>query len=141
MYNVLVEIALYRRTFGGVDELLQEMKSARVVPNDRTLELLLQSFTLSDWKQGKARALRETFAKEYGVLGDWKCALIEVKCFGRAGMAEECTAAFRKVPALRGRRDAWFALVEAHCLGGQLREASSLLRTMEREGQRPDIAF
>ncbi len=115
---------MFRRKFGKPSEVLEEMEAANVVPDARTLELLLSTFTLKEWKQGEPTRLMDMFQRKYQVGRDWKTALIEVQCLARAGMAQECLSAFMRVASLVGRRDAWLALVEVQCRWSLCRSVS-----------------
>lgn len=143
MYNALIEVAIYRRQHGTPAAVLAEMDQHGVVPDAATLALLLQTFTAAQWADNatEPRLLVERFRTQYRVRRDLACALVEVQCLARVGMTRAVQELFVAVPALRGRRDAWLAFVEAHTHNGRLQEAAALLGTMAREGQRPDVTF
>lgn len=135
VFNALLKISIFRKELGPREDFLAEMNAAQVVPSSETLSLLLQTFTLEEWKSGEVDRFCASFTKQYKVSKDWRCGLIEMQAWAKLGQADKCLAVMRRCgKSLSDRSEAWQWLVESQARGGNLSGALASAVTMGRSG-------
>ncbi len=141
VYNVLLEIALYRKEVGPRDAFLDEMEAHGVLPNADTLAMLLRTVSTAE-DVSAMEGLVQRFRQKYRVKLTAKPALVLLQRYAEAGNAEQALRVFQAVRSLSDRPEAWSGLVTAHIKRGEVSQAAALLRSMnDKAGLRPDVSL
>ncbi len=138
VYNVLLEIALFRKQVGPVPAFLAELEENKVVPDAHTLSLLLQTAPVDQTDK-----LVKMFRKKYHVKPSDEALLVLIERSAQEGDAERALRIFESSKTLQEKESAWSSLIVAHARAGagKVKECGALLENMVECGLIPDISL